>query len=73
MVYCSTVLIDSGTLYNFMSAVLVQVVKAITINTEPIYVALGNKFKVGSAKLAKPSILFASRAHKWSGSVLCLN
>ena len=53
------VLIDSGAMHNFVSAVLVQAVQAITINTEPIFGNLGNKYKVLSAKLAKLSISFA--------------
>ena len=61
-VYCSTVFIDSGAMHNFVSAVLIQAVQATTINTEPMCVTLGNKFKVLSTRLAKASILFASGA-----------
>ena len=46
------VLIDSGAMHNFMSAVFAQAVQATTINVEPICITLGNKFKVISAKLA---------------------
>ena len=46
-------------MHNFVSAALVQAVKATTINTKPMCVTLGNKFKVLSIKLAKLSILFA--------------
>ena len=56
------VLIDSGEMHNFVSAALVQAVKAISINVEPICVTLGNKYNVISNKLAKLSISFASRA-----------
>ena len=38
------VLIDSGTMHNFVSAVLAQAVQATTINAEPMCVTLGNKF-----------------------------
>ena len=61
-VYSSTVLIDSGAINNFVSAVLMQAVKATTINSEPICVTLGNKFKVFSSRLAKLSISIASGA-----------
>ena len=61
-VYCSTVLIDSGTIHNFVSAVFMQAVQAMTINIEPMCVTLGNKFKVLIAKLAKLSISFVSGA-----------
>ena len=56
------VLFDSGTMHNFVSAALVQTVKATTINAEPICVTLRNKFKMLSTKLAKLSVLFASGA-----------
>ena len=56
------VLIDSGTMHNFVSAALVQAVQATTINVEPMCVILGKEFKVLSAKLAKLSISFASGA-----------
>ena len=56
------VLIDSGIIHNFVSAVLMQAVKATTINVEPMCLTLGNRFKVFSTKLAKLSILFASGA-----------
>ena len=56
------VLVDSGETHNFVSAALTQAVKATTINTEPMCVTLGNKFKVLSTKLAKLSISFASGA-----------
>ena len=46
-------------MHNFVSAILVQAVKATNINEEQICVTLGNKFKVLSIKLAKLSILFA--------------
>ena len=49
-------------MHNFVSATLTQAVKATTINAEPIYVTLGNKFKVLSTKLAQLSTLFASGA-----------
>ena len=62
LVHCSTVLIDSGAMHNFVNAALMQAVQAITINTEPICVTLGNKFKVLSTKLAKLTISFTSRA-----------
>ena len=58
-VYCSTVLIDSGAMHNFLSTTLVQAVQATTINIEPMCVTLGNKFKVLSTKLAKLNISFA--------------
>ena len=61
-VYCSTFLIDSGAMHNFMSVALVQAMKATTINAEPICMTLGNTFKVLSAKLVKLSISFASKA-----------
>ena len=49
-------------MHNCVSAACAQAVKATTINTEPICVTLGNKFKVLSTKLAKLSILFTSGA-----------
>ena len=55
-------MIDSGTMKNFVSAALVQAVKAKTINTEAMCVTLGNKFKVLTTKLAKLSNFFASGA-----------
>ena len=55
-------MIDSGTVHNFVSAVLVKAVKATTINAEPMCVPLGNKIKVFSTKLGKLSISFASGA-----------
>ena len=61
-VYCSMVLIDSGIMYNFVSAALEQAVQATAINIEPMCKTLGNKFKVLSTKLAKLSISFASGA-----------
>ena len=56
------VLIDSGTMHNFVSAVLAQEMQATTINAEPMCVTLGNKSKVQSTKLAKLRISFASGA-----------
>ena len=61
-------LIDSGLTHNFVSAALVQAVKATTINTELMCVTLGNKFKVLSTNLAKLGISFASGAAQ---TVLC--
>ena len=61
-VYCSTVLIDSGAMHNFVTTSIVQVVQATTINAKPIYVTLGNKSKVLGTKLAKLSISFTSGA-----------
>ena len=55
-------MIDSGATHNFVSAALVQAVKATTINVEPMCVILGNIFKVLSAILAKLHNLFASGA-----------
>ena len=55
-------LIDSGAVHNFMSAVLMQAVQAIKINVKPMYIILGNIFKVLSDKLTNLSILFASGA-----------
>ena len=49
-------------MHNFVNTALAQVVQAATINTEPICIILGNKFKVLNAKLAKLSISFASSA-----------
>ena len=56
------VLVNSGEMHNFVSAVLVQAMQAITINIEKKYMTLGNRFKVLSTKLAKLSISFASGA-----------
>ena len=47
------VLIDYGAMHNFVSAALMQAVKATTINTEPMCVTHGSKFKVLSARSAK--------------------
>ena len=62
------VLINFGAAHNFMSGALVQAVKITTISAEPMFLTLGNKFKVLSTKLAKLSILFTSGAAKM---VLC--
>ena len=56
------VLIDSGAMHSYVSAVLMQAVKATTINIEPICVTLGKKPKVLSTKLAKLSISFTAGA-----------
>ena len=46
-------------MHKFISAALMQAVKAIIINSEPMCVTLGSKFKVFSPKLANLSISFA--------------
>ena len=56
------VLINSGATHNFVSAALVQAVKATTINAEPICVTLGHRLKVLTTRLAKISIVFTSGA-----------
>ena len=61
-VHCSTFLIDSGATHNFVNAALAQAVQATNNNAEPIYVTIGNKFKMLSTKLVKLSISFTSGA-----------
>ena len=56
------VLIDYSAINNFVSAALMQAVKATTINAELMCVTLGNKAKVLSTRLAKLSISFTSEA-----------
>ena len=62
-------------MHSFVSAVLVQTVKATTTNVEPMYMTLGNKFKVLSAQLAKLSIWFTIGAAQidWCNVVLELS
>ena len=38
-------LIESGTMHNFVSAALVQAMKATTIYAEPMYITLGKKIR----------------------------
>ena len=47
-------------MHNFVSVAFVQAVNTTTMHTEPMYITLGNKFKVLSTKLAKLSISFAA-------------
>ena len=46
------VLIDSGTIHNFVSAALMQAVKATTIYAELMHATLANYLNVLSTKLA---------------------